>query len=256
MTLDAIELDRRGQFLLAGAIGEMPHTLMAREQLRRGLCRATVIGPADAPRAAVVQPSAFPGEATAYGDDPDLIWALLRTRQDWQYVEVSRDLAPAIAKRIAAATGHNCAFHEEIYFVLERPVPQQRDPRVRRLTLADLSLMDAATEPLQMGDWRFGSAFTLLEEGLIAGAIIDGELVAAGYTAARDAHYADVGIVTRADWRGHGLATAAAALVCADIQAAGQTPVWGTSWDNFASQRVADKLGFREVSRRVFVGVG
>ena len=36
-------------------------------------------------------------------------------------------------------------------------------------------------------------------------------------------------------------------------QAAGQMPVWGTSIDNIASQKVAAKLGFRKVSRRVYV---
>jgi predicted GNAT family acetyltransferase len=83
--------------------------------------------------------------------------------------------------------------------------------------------------------------------------VIDGELVAVAYTAARGARLADVGILTREDWRNRGLSTAAAALVCADIQAAGQKPVWGTSAENVASQRVAAKLGFAEVSRRVYV---
>ena len=81
----------------------------------------------------------------------------------------------------------------------------------------------------------------------------DGQLVAVAFTAARGARYADVGIVTRDDWSNRGLSTAAAALVCADIQAAGQIPVWGTSVDNVASRRVAAKLGFAEVSRRVYV---
>lgn len=256
MMQDVTELDAPGMKLLAGAIGEQPQTLMTREQLRRGLCRAYAIGSAAEPLAAVVLPSAFPGDATAYGDDPDLIWAILRTRDDWRYVEIARDLAPALAARITAATGQDCECAEEFYFVLECPVPVWPDPRVRRLTPADLPLLEAATEPLQMSDWRFGSAAALLAEGLVAGAVVDGEVVAVGYTAARDERYADVGIVTREDWRNRGLSTAAAALVCADIQAAGQIPVWGTSWDNIASQKVAAKLGFREVVRRVFVGVG
>jgi len=62
-------------------------------------------------------------------------------------------------------------------------------------------------------------------------------------------------VVTLAPWRGRGLSTAAAALVCADVQAAGQTPVWSTAEDNAASRRVATKLGFVEVLRRVYVNL-
>ena len=51
-------------------------------------------------------------------------------------------------------------------------------------------------------------------------------------------------------------ATAATALVCAAIQTAGGTPVWGTSAENPASQRVAAKLGFREVAQRVYLNLG
>lgn len=38
-----------------------------------------------------------------------------------------------------------------------------------------------------------------------------------------------------------------AALVCEDIQDAGQIPFWGTSTDNIASKKVAAKAGFDEV---------
>ena len=67
-----------------------------------------------------------------------------------------------------------------------------------------------------------------------------------------DAHHTveDLGITL-----GQAFATAAAALVCAAIQAGGRTPVWGTSADNPASQRVAAKLGFREVAQRVYLNL-
>jgi hypothetical protein len=253
MNQHAIELDARGRTLLAAAIGQTPETLMTLEQLRRGLCRATIFGTPEQPDAAIVQADAFPTDATAYGDDPDQLWALLRGLPGWECVDVPHPLATAMAERIAAATGRSCAHYEEIFFVLERPIGLFPHPIVRRLTTADLPLMEAATAPLEMGDWRFGSAAALIADGFAAGAIAGGKLVAVGFTAARGERLADVGIVTREDWRNRGLSTAAAALVCADIQAAGQTPVWGTSIDNIASQKVAAKLGFREVSRRVYV---
>ena len=80
--------------------------------------------------------------------------------------------------------------------------------------------------------------------------------VAVAFTAAQGERYVDVGIVTREDARGQGLATAAASLVCAAIQAAGLVPVWGTSEENLASQRVAEKLGFRQVAQRVYLNLG
>ncbi len=249
------ELDAPGRLLLAAAIGERPESLMTLEQLRRGLCTATIIGSPEAPLAAVIQPDAFPGDANVYGDDPDLLWSLLQELSDWESVEASAALAPALAARISSATGRPCQLDEEIFYTLARPVARQLAPAARRLTSADLPLMEAATEPLQMGDWRFGSAAALLAEGFAAGTVIESELVAVGFTAARGTRYADVGIVTREDWRNRGLSTAAAALVCADIQAAGLTPVWGTSTDNLASQRVAAKLGFQEVSRRIYVNM-
>lgn len=253
MNVHPTVLDERGRLLLAEAIGESPETLMTIEQLRRGLCRATVFGSPERPIAAIVQADAFPTDATAHGDDSEQIWALLRGLPGWECVDVTLALAPGLAARISAESGRDCALYEEIFSVLDEALEPRPHPLVRRLTAADVPLMEAATEALNMGDWRFGSAAALIADGLAAGAVIDGELVAAGFTAARGRRYVDVGIVTREEWRKRGLSTAAAALVCADIQAAGQTPVWGTSIDNIASRKVAAKLGFREVSRRVYV---
>lgn len=115
--------------------------------------------------------------------------------------------------------------------------------------------MEAATAALGMGDWRFGSARALVREGVVAGAIVGNQLAAVAFTAGIGDRYADIGVVTHQDWRGRGLASACAAFVCREIQARGLTPVWGTSVENLASRRVADKLGFEEVSRRVYVSI-
>jgi len=54
----------------------------------------------------------------------------------------------------------------------------------------------------------------------------------------------DIGVVTEAAFRGHGLSPACAARVMADIRGRRRTPSWSTSRDNTASRRVAEKLGF------------
>jgi len=51
----------------------------------------------------------------------------------------------------------------------------------------------------------------------------------------------------------HGLATAAASLVAAVLGSRGLVPVWSTSEHNRLAQRVADKLGLVEVTRRVIL---
>ena len=64
-----------------------------------------------------------------------------------------------------------------------------------------------------------------------------------------------VGVRTddREGWRGRGFATAAACLVSQAVQAVGLTPVWSTGEDNYASQRIAEKLGFTQIVRRTYV---
>lgn len=255
MSSPVTELDERGRLLLAAAIGESPESIMTVHRLRRHLCRTVIDGPPERPRAVLVAPLEYPDEPSAYGEDPRAIWTLLKTMESWSCVNASWDIAPSLASLIEGAIGCSCMRTEEIYYQLERPVVTWPHAAVRRLTMSDVPLMEAATESLNMFDWRFGSAAAQIDEGLAAGAIVNNELVAVAFIGGRGERLADVGIATRPDWRNRGFSTAAAALVCADIQAAHQTPVWGTSVENIASQKVAAKLGFKEVSRSVFLCV-
>ncbi|MGH2369534.1 MAG: GNAT family N-acetyltransferase, partial [Chloroflexota bacterium] len=72
-------------------------------------------------------------------------------------------------------------------------------------------------------------------------------------TCARPERHAEIQIYTLEEWRGRGLATAAASLVARRIQESGQTPVWMAGEDNLASRHIAGKLGFTQVARRVYV---
>ncbi len=250
-----LEVDRPDLPVLAGVVGETPETVMVIHALRRGLCRAWVIGRPEEPRAAIVQMASFPAEPVGFGAEPESLLAILRFIAGWTAVNVPVALGSTLAAELQRFTGKACTLTEEIYSVLRRAAPDYEAPHVRLLTPADLPDIEAATGVLGMGDWRFGSAEALVREGVVAGAIIGDQLVAAAFTAGLGDRYADVGVVTRESWRGRGLATACAATVCREIQARGFTPVWGTSVENLASRRVASKLGFEEVSRRVYVGV-
>jgi RimJ/RimL family protein N-acetyltransferase len=247
------ELNAAERAALAGSLGDTPETAASIHLLRRGLARAVVAGTPERPRAAVVQSLLDPSEPTAFGDDAGSLWSLLRDLDGWEAVNVPLAVGPPLSALIEAATGYPGKLNEEIYYVLDHPVVAATHPAVRRLTLADLPLLEAATEPLEMEGWSFGSAAALLADGYVAGAVIDGQLVAVAFTGSFSDRHAGIGVVTHEAWRGRGLSTATAALVCADVQAAGLTPVWSTAIYNVPSQRVATKLGFVEVARRVYV---
>lgn len=267
-------LDAAERLILADALGETPQTTMSTHRLRRGLARAAVAGPPERPEAAVVQAFALMAEPAGFGDDPERIWGVLRGLDGWTSVHVALPVGPPLAALIQAETGRAYRLEEEIYFqagaasrdgaagkagaadLPERPLTPPESlaiPGVRRLGAADVPLMEAATDRLGMAGWRFGSAAAQIADGFAAGAVVEGRLVAVAFTAARGSRYGEVGIVTQAACRGRGYAGAAAALVAADLRAAGLTVIWSTSVENAASRRIAAKLGLTEVSRRVYL---
>src|SRR5262249_47356188 len=83
----------------------------------------------------------------------------------------------------------------------------------------------------------------LLAEGCVAGAVRDGKLVTRAHTSCQSPRYADVAIATAPPWRGQGLASAAASLVCKVVQQSGRVQVWSTAAEDTASQGIAQKLG-------------
>ncbi|NUM49160.1 MAG: GNAT family N-acetyltransferase [Anaerolineales bacterium] len=76
------------------------------------------------------------------------------------------------------------------------------------------------------------------------GAFADGQLVSVANSFFVGERYEDLGVVTEPGFRGRGLSVACAGALCADIIARGRMPSWGTSTDNLASMRVAEKVGF------------
>lgn len=93
----------------------------------------------------------------------------------------------------------------------------------------------------------------MLSDGIVAGAVISGELAAIAFTSAMTERHADIGVATLEGFRNQGLATAAASLVIQRVRESGRAPVWSTGEDNHASLSVARKLGFEERFRRTYV---
>ncbi len=244
-------LDAQQRQILADILGDTPQTVISVHLLRRGLCRTYVAGDPSHFEGAIIQADFLPAEPTAFGSDPEVLWDLLQDVQGWDCVEVGLECAPALGEIIQTKMGVRVRYYGDIYHMLPKPVVHFENEAVRQLTLADLELLESAPKELQGAG--FGGPCGLLSEGLVACAIVSGQIVAIAHTSARTEHYADIGAFTQPEWRRHGFATAAASIVARRVQEAGQTPVWSAGEDNIASLRVAQKLGFVEVSRRVYL---
>jgi len=249
------ELDQEGRERLSDALGETPETAISVHVLQRGLARAWVAGDVACPAGAIVQPEALPGEPMGFGEDVRVLWGLLQQVSGWFCVDVSPSVAAPLGELIQAERGGRVRYYGDVYHVLSplvrQPVQACPHPSVRLLTLEDIALLEAAPDELRGAG--FGSTRALLAEGVVACAVSGGQVVTIAHTSAISARYADIGVCTAPEWRGRGLATAAARLVAERVQARSLTPVWSAGEDNWASLRVAQKVGFTEVSRRTYV---
>lgn len=73
--------------------------------------------------------------------------------------------------------------------------------------------------------------------------LIDGAAVAVCATVRTPSAATQAGVETHPDFRGHGHAAAVTAAWARAIRARGVVPLYGTSWSNTGSQRVAARLG-------------
>jgi hypothetical protein len=202
--------------------------------------------------AAVVFWNIRPDEAIAIGEDVGAMWRLLQAVQGWRVVNVDETLAHTLGAIMERELGQPVRYDADVYHVLTGPPADHTHLLVRRLTIADIRLIEDAPPPLQQGR-LFGGPAGLLREGIIAGAINFGRLVATAHTSTMSELYADIGVITLEQYRRQGISMAAATLVCRGVEACGRTPVWNCREDNWASLRVAKKLGFTPIGRRINV---
>ena len=243
-------MDADGIRRLVDAIKETPETVIPIHLLTQGTCKAYAVGDPASSDAVVVQSDSLREEPFGIGGDALGLWALLRHLDDWIVVDVSPAVAPRLGALIRDATGKRVCYYGDVYHTLTKPAPVIDEPAVRELTRDDLGLLEAAGVD---GAGFRGALSVLLEDGAVAGAVVDGRIVGTAQTAALTGRYGDIGVGTDDRWRGRGFATAAASIVARRMQETGRTPVWSCGEDNMASLRVAEKLGFEEVSRLTYV---
>jgi hypothetical protein len=236
---------------LADTLGESPETAIQVHLLRRGLCRVYISGNSDKFDGVIIQSNFLPGEPMGFGSDPKALWELLKCVDGWFCVEVIPECARGLGEIIEREIGDRIKYYDDVYHALCKPVTDYRNKYVRQLTLGDIEMLESAHEELR--ESCFESTESLLMDGFAAGAIVSGNVVAVAHTSGRSKNYADIGVYALEEWRNRGFVTAAASIVARRVQEAGQIPVWSTGEDNFASLRVAKKLGFKEVSRWTYV---
>jgi hypothetical protein len=115
---------------------------------------------------------------------------------------------------------------------------------VRRLTAADADRLAALPSGIEWIHESWGGVAGLLAAEVAHGAVVGGDIVSVAVPFHCGLTYEDIGVVTAAGHRQHGLSTACAAAVVADIRARGHVPSWTTSPDNAGSLAVARRLGF------------
>ncbi len=232
---------------LAGALGDSPFTVISTHLLRRRWCRAWVAGAPQHFAALVLHHKNNPSEPCSFGEDAEAIWCLLQNIQGWTCIESSQAVAPALGALIEQHLQAPVRTLQDIHHTLTQPAPDLPHPQVRLLRMADLPLITAAQPdtPHEQIEW-------ILREGALAGAIVDGQLVAWALTYAISARYCDVSVFTHQAQRRRGFSTACAAPAAKAMQQRGLIPVWSAGEHNAASLAVARKIGFRETGRLVY----
>ncbi len=234
--------------IIADTLPDSPQTVISISRLRCGLAQAYMVGDVLDWETAVIDDPGQPGEPMVFGDNPQQMADLLMQIEGWFCVNVTPDVAPHLGPLLAERMGCPVRYYGDIYHTLTQPVLRFEDTAVRPLTLDDLPLLEAAP-----ADIRGHNPHQILSDMFAAGAIRDGHIVAIAQNYGLSAQYGDVGVATLPNYRGRGLATAAASIVARWLQENGRIPVWSCGEDNQASLRVAQKLGFRQVSQRTYI---
>lgn len=236
---------------LAQHLPDGPQTVISRAHLLWGTARAYAIGlTAVGFETAVVEDPGCPGEPMIFGHNARQIAELMPQIPDWFCVNVATDLADELEPLLASQMGRALRRQGDVYHTLTQAPPAAllTHPAVRLLTPDDLPLLQAAPAEL-----RGYNPEQLLQRTAAAGAIIEGKLVAIAQNYALSEGFGDIGVFTRPEWRGRGLAAAAAALVAEWLWRNGRIPVWSCGEQNHSSLRVAKKVGFVENGRRLYL---
>ena len=182
---------QEGRDLLAEALGDTPETVIPAGLLLAGLADAYVAGEAPRFEGVVVQSHLLRREPWCFGCDASAVWGLLRPLNDWGRKAMSPNLSAELARPVAALieqeTGVKVRYYGDVdvYHTLAGRVNGLDVPEVRLLDLEDVNLLSAYWGGSRaMG---FATYEDLLTDGAVAGAVVEGRLVALAHTNAMTA---------------------------------------------------------------------
>jgi len=233
---------------LADTLPDTPQTVLPRHFLGRPGTRA--YADADPWRNTVIV-TEHPEIMFADGEDPAVLAALLGAagaagRPVWTRLEIAEGVAAALRDATGTARTISPVRQKHAHRAPASPCPEGAG--VRLLAPADAELLERADAQLNWVFDGFGGRQGMLQEGLVAAGIVQGEVVAVATTFGRSRLHADIGVHTHSDYRVRGLCTACAAALMRAILASRQTPVWTVEDGNSGSRRVSEKLGFEVFS--------
>lgn len=231
--------------ILAAAIGESPETVISHHLLTSRMCEAWYVGDVRQPRALIIQGHNFRNEPIIHGNHADDVARIIPYVQDWETFSTPLYLVNDLERVVTHARDTtSLRTITDVYHVQDTSITGDfSHPDVRLLTDDDLALTITIEELQQTSAYK----------PIIAAAVVEGDLVSLAHTFAWSPTYVDIGVTTHEQFRGKGMATAAAAIVAAEVQKRGKVPVWSTGVDNIPSMQIASKLGFRETSRRLYL---
>ena len=236
----------------ADTLEDNADNVVTKHFLQRGLTRIYMDGEPDNYKAAILQDIEDPTEPDGWGEDPKLIWELLKCVDGWDCIEVDTECGKPLGEIITRELGIGVHYVEGIGYELHKPVVELKDDNVRLMTLDDLELLEAC-EPALKGYGCYGTVKELLKQGFIASAIVEGKVLASAYTVAHSKRYAELGVQTLKEARGRGFGATTSSVVAKAVQKVGMIPVWGTGDNNPVSMRLAERLGFTETDRDIYV---
>lgn len=231
--------------ILAAAIGDSPETVISHHLLTSRSCDAWFVGDVRQPRALIIQGHGFRNEPIIHGHHADDVARIIPYIEEWETFSTPLYLVAEL-ERVVTQARETTSLRTitDVYHVLDTPISGDfNHPNVRLLTDEDIALT------LTIDQLQQDSAY----KPIVAAAVIEGEIVSLAHTFAWSPLYVDLGVTTHEQFRAGGMATAAAAIVAAEVKKRGRVPVWSTGADNLPSMRVAQKLGFRETSRRLYL---
>ncbi len=236
---------------VADALGDSPEAALPVHLLRLGGGQVYMAGELPNFEAVVIEDYSVGPELMAYGSDVHAFLAILKDIPEWDAINLPHEIGAPLSALVCEELGLANHLVDDIYQVPAGPIAVVFHSEVRMLTRDDIPLLEATPDDIR--DSFDDDLEEVLEQELIAGAVLPGQIVAIASTYGFCEPFVDVAISTLADFRCRGYARAAASLVGSKTQEAGHTPIWSCAPTNLSSLAVAAKLGFREVSRRVNV---